>query len=213
MALILDLFRGAYADPNKQYLPEKEMKNKETIDKFELMEGLAWRCICYVQYFQLTSGQPGKFWPVVQNAIGDAACLFWPHLFGNREDNFHYSKFFPIEEVAQADDKFSLETIKPRLIDRIGMNEFEYKAFWKEVKSCRDKFVAHRDSNGVGIIFPKINLCREMAEELRDIFLKLYVHGSMNFQIMSNSKDLKTITSGIPIVHLRRSVRVILRTG
>ena len=65
------------------------MKNKETLDKLELMEGFAWRCISYVQYFQLTSGHPGKFWPIVQNAVGEAACLFWSHLFGNRNDDFH----------------------------------------------------------------------------------------------------------------------------
>lgn len=149
------------------------MKNKDPVDKLELMEGMASRCICYVHYFQLTSGHPGKFWPFIQNAVGEITCLFWSHLFGNKNDDFHYSKFFSIEGVRETGDKFGLDTVKARLIDRINMNDFEYEAFWKEVKSCRDKFVAHRDANGKGIIFPRINLCQEMAEELRDIFFEL----------------------------------------
>lgn len=59
------------------------------IEKIELMEGMAWRCICYVHYFHIVSGLPGNFWPLIQNSIGESACLFWAHLFGNRKDDFH----------------------------------------------------------------------------------------------------------------------------
>ena len=153
--------------------PENEMKIEKTIEQFELMEGIAWRCICNIHYFQLTSTHSGKFWPVIQNALGETACLFWSHLFGNRDDDFHYSKFFSREDVRQTSEKFALESIKIRLFNSINMDQSEYETFWSEVKSCRDKFVAHRDSNRTGIIFPRINLCQKMTEELRDIFFEL----------------------------------------
>lgn len=145
----------------------------KSIEKLELMEGMAWRCICYAHIFNLVSGHPGNFWPLVQNSIGESACLFWSHLFGNRNDDFHYSSFFSLEEVDQTNIEFSHEKVKSRLYNRINMDYSEYTVFWKEVKSCRDQFIAHRDSNGVGLIFPKIDLCREMAEELRDIFYEI----------------------------------------
>ena len=140
------------------------------IEKLELMEGMAWRCICHVHYFHRVGGHPGYFWPLVQNAMGESVCLFWSHLFGNRKDDFHYSSFFSLEEVKQTHIEFSLEKVKSRLCKHINMDESGYKLFWKEVKSCRNQFIAHRDTNGVGLKFPRIDLCREMAEELRDIF-------------------------------------------
>jgi len=137
------------------------------------MEGMAWRCICHVHYFYLVSGHPGNFWPLVQNAIGEGACLFWSHLFGNIKDDFHYSSFFSLEEIEQTNIEFSLDRVKSRLWNHINMDESEYATFWKEVKSCRDQFIAHRDSKGEGLIFPRIDLCREMAEELRNIFYEI----------------------------------------
>ncbi len=53
------------------------------------------------------------------------------------------------------------------------MDDSEYTIFWNEVKSCRDQFIAHRDLKGVGLVFPRIDLCREMAEELRNIFYEI----------------------------------------
>lgn len=161
------------------------------IKQLELMEGMAWRCICHVHYFQLVCGHPGNFWPLVQNAIGEGACLFWGHLFGNKKDDFHYSKFFGLEEVEQADLKFSLDKVKARLLNRISMNDSEYEVFWNEVKSCRDQFIAHRDSKGVDIIFPRIDLCREMAEELRDIFYEIVCKWLEETKIDSKIEKLK----------------------
>ena len=140
------------------------------IEKLELMEGMALRCIYYVHYFHLVSGPSGNFWPIVQNSIGESACLFWSHLFGNRKDNFHYSSFFSLKEFEQTHLEFSFEKVKSRLYNHINMDEAEYKIFWNEVKSCRDQFIAHRDSNAERLKFPRIDLCRQMAEELRDIF-------------------------------------------
>ena len=167
------------------------MKSKEAIKHLEIMEGLAWRCICHVHYFHLMSGHQGKFWPIVQNAIGEGACLFWSHLFGSRNDDFHYSNLFSLEEVEQTDIKFSLNKVKARLLNRVGMKDPEYEYFWKDVKSCRDQFIAHRDSKGMCIIFPRIDLCREMAEELRDIFYEIVCVWLGEFQNDSKLEGLK----------------------
>ena len=167
------------------------MKYKSEIKKIRLMEGMAYRCICNVHYFNLTSGHQGRCWPFIQNAIGESALLFWSHLFGNKRDDFHYSVFFGLDEVNQTDKNFSLEYVKSRLMKHIGMNDSEYLDFWKEVKSCRDKFVAHRDFKRDGLIFPRIDLCKNMAEELRDIFSELICKWSEEYPNDSDIEGLK----------------------
>lgn len=149
------------------------MNYKSAIEKLGLMEGMAYRCICNVHYFNLTSGHEGRCWPLIQNAVGESACLFWSHLFGNRSDDFHYSAFFSLDEVMHPDSRFSLKNVKSRLMKHIKMNDSEYLDFWREVKSCRDQFVSHRDNKNEGIIFPRIHLCKNMAEELRIIFSEI----------------------------------------
>jgi len=146
------------------------MKYKNAIEKLNLMEGMACRCICNVHYFNQTSGHQGRCWALIQNAIGESACIFWSHLFGNRRDDFHYSAFFSIDEVKQTDTNFSYESVKYRLINHIKMNDSEYLEFWKEVKSCRDQFVAHRDYKSEGLIFPGIDLCRNGIVSLSKTF-------------------------------------------
>jgi hypothetical protein len=168
------------------------MKNKSAIEKLKLMEGIAWRCICNVHYFNLTSGHKGRCWSIIQNAIGESACLFWSHLFGSRGDHFHYSTFFGLDEVIQTDSNFSVESVKSRLMNHVKMNDSQYSEFWKEVKSCRDQFVAHRDNKIEGLIFPRIDLCKNMAEELRIIFSELVCKWFNEYPNDSEIESLKS---------------------
>ncbi len=149
------------------------MPDEKTIQQLEYMEGVARRCIQAVHYFHLTTGHPGEFWPFVQNVVGESVCLFWAHLFGNRSDDLHYSKLFSRKDLLSNAKDYKTENIKKRLLAHVGLSDEKFEAFWEEVKTCRDQFVAHRDLSKSKIIFPHIDVCRKMAEELRVIFSEL----------------------------------------
>jgi hypothetical protein len=149
------------------------MPTKETMELLKWIENVARRCICCEHYFGLVTGLPGQFWPLVQNALGEAVCVFWSHLFGKRAEDLHYSQFFAREDVAGMENGFSASAVKDRLVKKIGFGEKEYEDFWKEVKNCRDQFVAHKDVFATGLIFPRIQNCRIMVEELRVILEEL----------------------------------------
>lgn len=139
------------------------------IRQLKLREMVASRCIQGVYYFDLCTGHDSFFWPYVQNSIGEAVCLLWCHLFGSRGDDLHFTKFFEDAEVNQFGSQYQVDAVKNRLLISAGFDEAEYLKFWEEVKLCRDKFVAHRDVDDQTVIFPRIDQCRVMSEELRDI--------------------------------------------
>lgn len=150
------------------------MVSEETLRRAAWLENVALRCIFSEHYFTLTTGHKGEFWPIAQNSLGEAVCVLWSHVFGNRSDDLHYTKFFSLTEVTSAGTEFSSQTIKRRILKRIGMNDSEYEGFWREVKDCRDQFVAHKQLSSQGLIFPHINVCREMMEEIRAILADLF---------------------------------------
>lgn len=143
-----------------------DMNVKEKLEQLKLMEGVAWRCICAERYFELTTGYPGQFWPLVQNSLGEGVCILWSHLFGNRSDDLHYSKFFSDADMSSLSGAFNREAVKNRILSNPRMSSNEYEVFWREVKACRDQFVAHKDISKV-VTFPRIEKCRMMMEELR----------------------------------------------
>lgn len=53
------------------------------------------------------------------------------------------------------------------------MNNTEYETFRKEVKACRDKFFAHKDISAQGLVFPDIEKCCLMMEELRQVLAEI----------------------------------------
>lgn len=133
-------------------------------DKINTIENILVRLIKCERYFELTTGHEGDFWPVVQNAVGEAVCLFWCHLFGNRNDDLHFSQFFK----ESSESAFTPGAVKKRMLVAMNLTESEYEGFWEAVKACRDKFVSHKE-HGVSVIFPHIDLCRVQAEEFRRI--------------------------------------------
>lgn len=132
------------------------------LDKIKFLENVLVRLIKCEHYFELSSGLDGKFWPIVQNAIGESTCVFWCHIFGNRRDELHFTQFFKSESV------FTPDTVKSRMLAAMKMSDPEYAKFWEEVKNCRDKFISHKEV-GASVIFPHIDKCRIQAEELRKI--------------------------------------------
>ncbi|MDR5886623.1 hypothetical protein [Vreelandella janggokensis] len=134
------------------------------LEKINDIENVLVRLIKCEHYFELCTGYEGDFWPVVQNAVGEAACLFWCHLFGNWKDDLHFCQFFK----DSSENDFSPKSVKQRMLSAMNLSEPEYRRFWREVKDCRDKFVSHKE-HGASVIFPHIELCRIQAEELRRI--------------------------------------------
>jgi hypothetical protein len=149
------------------------MLDKETLKRLNEIESAAYRCVIDEHYFEIVTGNTKRdFWTVVQNALGDGVCLYWFHLFGNHKDDLHYSKFFSRPDVLAVGKEYSKEAVKKRILAVIGYDDEEYKKFREEVKCCRDKFVAHREIGAKGI-YPNINICRLMAEELRVVLSEL----------------------------------------
>ena len=134
------------------------------LEKIKTIENILVRLIKCERYFELSTGHEGHFWPVVQNAVGEAVCLFWCHLFGNRKDDLHFSQFFK----ESSEKAFSTAAVKKRMLVAMGLTETEYQEFWNAVKACRDKFVSHKE-HGASVTFPHIDLCRVQAEEFRRI--------------------------------------------
>ena len=111
-------------------------------------------------------------------------CVVLCHIFGNRSDDWHYSNFFESETENIDGKNFSLPIIKSRLLKAIEMDDIAYSEFWNEVKTCRDQFISHKEI-GVNIMFPRTDLCRIQAEELR-IIMKEFVSTALKKRIEGN---------------------------
>lgn len=142
--------------------------NLDRIEYLKWVENVLFRLVSYEHFFELSSNNKNHFWSMVQNSLGESVCIFWCHIFGNRSDDLHYSNFFNSETENIGGKNFSLPIIKSRLLKAIEMDDSAYSKFWNEVKTCRDQFIAHKEI-GVSIKFPRIDLCRIQAEELRNI--------------------------------------------
>jgi len=154
----------------------------DRIEYIKWLENVLYRLISSEHYFKLVSGQQKQSWSIIQNSLGESVCIFWSHVFGNYKDDLHYSKFFDEDAEKIAGTNFSQNKIKARLLKALKMNNSDYDKFWKEVKSCRDQFIAHKEI-GSNNIFPSINLCRTQAEAMRLImaeFVKKALEQNLN---------------------------------
>ena len=141
------------------------------LNKIITLENVLARLIKCEIYFDLCSGHDGEFWSIVQNTLGESVCLFWCHIFGLKSEGYHYTNFFDAEAEKLAGNEFSASSVKARMLSSLKMSETDYCKLWNEVKECRDKFVAHKESNA-SAIFPRIHLCRQQAEELRRVLFE-----------------------------------------
>lgn len=98
--------------------------------------------------------------------------MYWFHLFGKYEDHLHYTNYFKKLDVRAVGLEYSKVAIKKRILAVINYDNEQYEKFREEVKYCRDKFLAHREIDAKGI-YPNINICRLMAEELRVILSEI----------------------------------------
>ena len=68
----------------------------------------------------------------IHNNFIDMAAIQWGHLFGNHKDILHY------RNVVENPDEF-----KEEILDNFKMSAVEWKEYWKEMKTYRDKAVSH----------------------------------------------------------------------
>lgn len=142
------------------------MLDKEIIEYLVWVKEIAYECVVGAYYFEIVSGRVGtEFWNIVQISLGDGVCINWCHLFGNCKDDLHYSKFFNRPDILEIGKEYSKEQVKKRILNIINYSDEQYKIFWQEIKSCRDKFLDHKEKDAK-VIYPNINYCRLMTEEL-----------------------------------------------
>jgi len=136
------------------------------------MENVLQRAVMAVEYFNAVTGngEESEFWAFSQNCFGETACLLWCHVFKSYSDDLHYKNLFGNNKLVFLDESFSYGNVQKRLLDRAGMTIGEYTDFRESVVSIRDQFIAHRDTGTTGLIFPKINIARDMCLELMNIF-------------------------------------------
>jgi hypothetical protein len=73
-----------------------------------------------------------NFWIHMYNNAIELAILDWFHLFGNHKDDLHWKRVM-----------HDSQDFRQQLLQEIGMNEQEWKAYHKEIKDYRDKDIAH----------------------------------------------------------------------
>jgi hypothetical protein len=134
------------------------------LEQITSLENILLRLIKCEHYFDLCSSSKGEFWHIIQNSLGESVCLFWCHIFGSYKEDSHYTRFF----AKTPHEGFTKNEIKTRLLKAIKMDEKKYSMFRQEVKHCRDKYIAHKESEAT-VIFPYIDKCRVQAEELRRV--------------------------------------------
>lgn len=82
-----------------------------------------------------TSKAKSPFWATVQSNFLDIAVLEWLKLFGNYSDHHHWKNI-----VADPG------SFKENMLQHCNLTSEEFANYHKDIKSYRDKFVAHLDS-------------------------------------------------------------------
>ena len=73
-----------------------------------------------------------NFWIATYNNGIDLAVLDWFHLFGYHNDDLHWKNIV-----------IYISSFRNHLYNALNVNHVEFKAYWEEIKTYRDKDVAH----------------------------------------------------------------------
>lgn len=79
-----------------------------------------------------------QFWVAINGNFLDLCVLEWYKLFGNYKDKHHWKK------VMRHD-----QTFKPRMFETLDIKQTDLDKVHGSIKSYRDKFVAHLDSDEI----------------------------------------------------------------
>lgn len=84
----------------------------------------------------------------------------WCKLFGDIRGKHHWKKVVTDEK-----------SFYRNLLQEVGLSESEFDSYIEEMKTCRDKFVAHLDSENIAQI-PKLEVTHNSASYLYDYLLE-----------------------------------------
>ena len=101
----------------------------------------------------------GQFWVNANSNFIDVCVLEWCKLFGEKRGQQNWRKVV-------TDQKMFLS----RLLHEVDQTEVEFESYVEEIRTYRDKFVAHLDSEEVMNI-PKLSVARKGVSYLYDYLL------------------------------------------
>jgi hypothetical protein len=104
--------------------------------------------------------KPSQFWINVNGNFIDICVLEWCKLFGLKRDEHYWEKV--ITDRASFFDG---------LIKLLSLSKDEFEAYVQEVRSYRDKFIAHLDSEKVMNIPKQLLIVQQSASYLYDYLL------------------------------------------
>lgn len=130
------------------------------------------RNFAYYSVFRSSSAVSVEgFWLTVHGNFLDVCVLEWCKLFGNRNGKYHWKNV-----------TLDLDAFRSELLDMHGIDEAALKKLLNEVKSYRDKFVAHLEEQEITAI-PNLNVPYLLTEfyfrKLQSDFPTLQAHGSL----------------------------------
>lgn len=111
------------------------MQLHDKLEHLTWIENVAYQCIYAEQYFEMTTDHDGQFWPVVQRSLGEAVCILWSHVFGNRKDDLHYSKFFAGDDMSILSKAFDSDVIITRILAKIRNEQHRVRNLPERSKS------------------------------------------------------------------------------
>lgn len=139
---------------------------------------------CFKSYSEHYDSMQGKVPILITNNFFDIALLHWAHLFGNWNDDLHYSNVVT-----------NSEEFKSHLLNILGLNESEWQSNWDSLKSYRDQRVAHIDPAEESIV-PELDLAfkaigiyyKYATDRLIDLEETVYFKKSLDTILSENSE-------------------------
>jgi hypothetical protein len=115
------------------------------------------------------------FWSDTCNAHLLQASIYWCMVFGSRGPNPTHLRNLAVGDADELQASF-----RAQVLAALGIDEAEWRSYWEEVKSFRDKYAAHRDP-AVKIPVPRFDRALEAAfcyeEWVRDLIRPDEVEG------------------------------------
>lgn len=128
----------------KSVLNECVRRLKMTLPKDKLFEkqmGIAIDFLIHYNTYLILKGKLNGFdklklfWTITNNAHVRLMISCWAKLYGSNVEATHWTKLL--------NDDITKEKYRNELYKSLDIKELEWENYWKAMKSCRDKFIAH----------------------------------------------------------------------
>jgi hypothetical protein len=123
---------------------------------------LCCHCIRNTAYHKAwsESGRPHNdkdFWVNATGNFIDVAVMEWCKLFAEWDGPYHYRKIVPIRK-----------DFREAMLKRLAKSQTEWDEYVSDVKTYRDKYIAHWEEKPPQLIVPVLDLARDSAIFLMD---------------------------------------------